>query len=361
VNDPAPGTGTGTGPTSRGGAWKLACLLAALIAGPLAAEMLLRMTPPETYDKPMLRDLEGRSLGTLSDIVVRLASDAKMPTSGFATRTPANMHILGCYDRPSGPGFDDDGCIAYRTNALGFRDDPFPLRKPADELRVLTLGDSFTFGLGVPVEDCWVQQLEGLMQAERRGPVQVINGGFAGGYLPPHYATWMEQHGMQLQPDLVLLGFCLNDMGPVPMAFLPPPAPTDSVLTLPHLRRALMGPDQKPVVDFAAFLRKYPKTWLNSLRGLTRIQTVLAEDHVRFVVVLFPMLIRLTDGYPFAELHEAVVSACAEADIECLDLLDEFVGLDERALWAHPTDQHPNRTGHRLISDAIHDYLTQNP
>jgi hypothetical protein len=30
-------------------------------------------------------------------------------------------------------------------------------------------------------------------------------------------------------------------------------------------------------------------------------------------------------------------------------------------LWVHPTDQHPNKIGQRLIADGIHDYLKANP
>src|SRR5438128_10499896 len=39
--------------------------------------------------------------------------------------------------------------LAYRRNQLGLRDQDYPTTKPSFTRRVLVLGDSFTFGLGV--------------------------------------------------------------------------------------------------------------------------------------------------------------------------------------------------------------------
>ena len=68
-----------------------------------------------------------------------------------------------------------------RTNSLGLRDDEISRSKPDGEIRVLALGDSFTFALGVRFEDLWVQQLEAALN-ERwgTGRVQVINAAVAG-------------------------------------------------------------------------------------------------------------------------------------------------------------------------------------
>ena len=91
-----------------------------------------------------------------------------------------------------------------------FRDEEFPIDKPAGEFRVLALGDSITYGMGVPARDTWPKVVQrGL--AEDGAAVRVINCGFAAGsYDPAGYETWMETDGLLLDPDLVLMqAICL--------------------------------------------------------------------------------------------------------------------------------------------------------
>jgi hypothetical protein len=52
------------------------------------------------------------------------------------------------------------------------------------------------------------------------------------------------------------------------------------------------------------------------------------------------MVTRLGDDYPYLGLHEMVREFCAEAGIECLDLLSGFRGRNAEDLQLHATDQH---------------------
>ena len=52
-----------------------------------------------------------------------------------------------------------------RINAFGFRDVEVAERAPPGRLRVLALGDSFTFGWGVELEDTWVKRVEAALRA----------------------------------------------------------------------------------------------------------------------------------------------------------------------------------------------------
>lgn len=97
----------------------------------------------------------------------------------------------------------------FTTNSLGLR---APEVGPwsADTLRVLTLGDSFTFGWGVPQDETWTHHL-GLELTKKLGrPVQAFNGG-VNGYGTEGALELLKQIGEEVQPDLVLLGFFAND------------------------------------------------------------------------------------------------------------------------------------------------------
>ena len=64
------------------------------------------------------------------------------------------------------------------TNSLGLRDVEFPRTKPPGTVRIIGLGDSFTFGAGVNLDQTYLKVLERrLNQQERNETIQVINAG----------------------------------------------------------------------------------------------------------------------------------------------------------------------------------------
>jgi len=114
-------------------------------------------------------------------------------------------------DNPRGY-FDADNCILYQINARGFRGPEVLKEKPAGVFRVLGLGDSFTLGRGVREEDTYLRQLERLLNRSGQGKFEVLNFGVEG-YNTPDEAALLEGRGLEYQPDLVLVGYYLNDAG----------------------------------------------------------------------------------------------------------------------------------------------------
>ena len=96
-----------------------------------------------------------------------------------------------------------------QTNRYGYHDDEFPEKRADNELRVVVLGDSVTFGHMVTREEAFPNQLEQILAKRLRRPVQVINAGVQG------YSTRQErialERALRFQPDVVLVGVCLND------------------------------------------------------------------------------------------------------------------------------------------------------
>ncbi|QDU67392.1 DUF5989 family protein [Engelhardtia mirabilis] len=99
----------------------------------------------------------------------------------------------------------------FELNELGLRDDPMATpAKPEGVYRILALGDSFTYGFSVEREDLFVDQLEDLMRADGR-MVQVVNVGTEA-WDTAQEAAWLEAHGAEFEPDLVLLLPYENDL-----------------------------------------------------------------------------------------------------------------------------------------------------
>jgi hypothetical protein len=73
----------------------------------------------------------------------------------------------------------------------------------------------------------------------------------------------------------------------------------------------------------------------------------------RFVVALWPWLVDLQRGYPFAEAHATIRRFCQDAGITFLDLSEALRGQPAESLWVHPVDWHPNEHAHRLVAEAL--------
>ena len=98
----------------------------------------------------------------------------------------------------------------FEVNSLGMRGGE-PAAGGEGACRLLAIGDSFTFGLGVEEADVFHQ----LATAELRaagGSLETMNGGIPAIGVP-QAVRWLERHGLAAEPDLVLLAiFVGNDL-----------------------------------------------------------------------------------------------------------------------------------------------------
>jgi DNA-binding response OmpR family regulator len=133
--------------------------------------------------------------------VKRWTVDAGLAHPTFYHRMPP-----GSATRYATPEFD----VTIRTNRLGLRG-PEPARpKPAGTLRLLMLGDSYTFGFPVRDEETFCHLIEQGLRAEGYA-VEVVNGGISG-YSPTLEYLSLREEFLQFDPDLVILWYDLGDL-----------------------------------------------------------------------------------------------------------------------------------------------------
>ncbi len=102
-----------------------------------------------------------------------------------------------------------------QVNSLGYRQHEFKPHK-GQGLRILVVGDSFTFGYGVEEPDSYPRVIERQLAEVRTGnelpPVEVINAGVPAWWTDAYY-LYLKEYGLALEPDLILLGlFMGNDI-----------------------------------------------------------------------------------------------------------------------------------------------------
>lgn len=119
--------------------------------------------------------------------------------------------ILGWRLRPGSAGSMNHGGPdrgEVRINRLGLRGPEPGLGRPPGVRRVVVLGDSFAFGLGVDEPHTFGAQLANLLS--RTAPTEVLNLGVIG-YATDQELLLFEELGPRLRPDLVVLVMCDND------------------------------------------------------------------------------------------------------------------------------------------------------
>jgi len=80
----------------------------------------------------------------------------------------------------------------------------------------------------------------------------------------------------------------------------------------------------------------------------------------RSVLVLYPLLEGLEQGYPLEEVHARVSEMARKAGLPVLDLAPAFAGQTTAEMWVHSCDHHPNGRAHAIAAAAIADWLQSN-
>jgi lysophospholipase L1-like esterase len=99
------------------------------------------------------------------------------------------------------------GNLTYSHNSLGYRSNEFTVEKPKEKIRIVTLGGSTTYGVGVNNDETWPSHL-----AKELGTnYEVINMGVPG-YSSRENLLQSEMYLSELQPDLAIYYIGLNDL-----------------------------------------------------------------------------------------------------------------------------------------------------
>ena len=112
----------------------------------------------------------------------------------------------------------DEWDISSKINSIGLRD--HEIGEKGDKTRILMLGDSFTLGFGVSLEDTFTKQLETMLNDDSGVDVgggnlgdtyEVINTGVIS-YSSILEYQYLKHHGLKLEPDIVILNFDMSDV-----------------------------------------------------------------------------------------------------------------------------------------------------
>lgn len=147
----------------------------------------------------------------LAEIMLRVAG--AMVPGDFQTASFLEAHPeFGRRNRP-GAGWKKTPEFTswIEINSKGLRGAEVDYAKPPGEVRVLVLGDSFTFAEQVNQDQTFAQRLEDRLNADQDGKhYRVLNGG-SNGWATANELIFLAKEGVRFQPDLVVVAFYLGN------------------------------------------------------------------------------------------------------------------------------------------------------
>jgi hypothetical protein len=187
--------------------------------------------------------------------------------------------------------------ISIDTNSDGLRDIEHDSIVRA--FKILALGDSFSFGVGVELESTYLSRLEqALNQDCGQEKFSVIKAGVVG-YSTFNEKIYLIKKGLSYQPDLVLIQFWWDDLG------------VDRITYLSHMGFLTQGPIKNPQ-DFRLFLNRH----VRSYALLRRVFSAISEKS------LFPLRLANDDEDRLVLEAKAAVTLKEFKEIEALCALN---------------------------------------
>jgi hypothetical protein len=244
--------------------------------------------------------------------------------------------------------------VRVTTNSYGMRDDE-PL--PGNRERIVVIGDSFTFGFGVPQEEIFPILLEQKLNSlEDR--YDVLNLSVAG-YTIQDEVNILRSKGLTWNPDTVIIGYVLNDPEIEPVQELPSYFDEPYWWQYSHVLRLVARGVKKTQInlygggDYYQYLHANQTTWQSVVTGFKEIRGMAAEHDTRVIVLIFPILDYQWEAYPYLAIHQQVAALAEENGFMVVDLTNYMAEYPPQDLRVSLQDGHPNALVHKIAAEAL--------
>ena len=312
------------------------------------------------------------------------------------------------------PGYRGDSInrVEYATrvnvNSDGLRGPELEVKRKG-VLRILSIGDSLTYGVGV--EDDEVFALRVADHLVRAGiAAEGLNGGVPG-MGTPQEVDWLERHGLPLEPDVVILGvYAGNDLRDATVEWGGRGVEAGQLVNEGEaiglgrwiyyhshlfvlLKRAVPGPVQRGIrrllgrgephsmrmarASFAVYSRQptplVESGVINTRKALARLRQLSVENDFELVAILIPDIIQVIDerwssalrqldldpdGYEVTAPTRILSHLLAEQGIPTIDLTRPLKqAMEEGAEMYFPYDRHWTPAAHDLAARRLADLV----
>lgn len=333
-----------------------------------------------------------------------------IPTSLFEKDECAGFKLKAGYTGKAkiGKSFFGDR-YNVKINSKGLRDHEFSYKNPENTFRILLLGDSFTFGVKVELNETFPKLLENELNYKYKSRnYEVINAGV------PAWGTinelcYLKEEGLKYNPDLIVLAFFYNDImdnADETLMLAKTLALTNSCSfrsidfikeRVNTIANKLKNPDysqEMPIIDLSMFSKDFSKEdegkWRLTKKYLKEMNSLSKKQNTSLVLVTIPSyeqillnhtinleklnfklsdekqyskirpnknnLVDLVDYLDFGKPNKLLKNFTKKENIVFIDLLPEFKNYKGN-LFLLPEDDHYNKEGNKLVANTLYDEL----
>ena len=252
--------------------------------------------------------------------------------------------------------------VDLATNSLGLRDNEYSVRKDVGNKRIVVIGDSFTLGWGVELDQTFCKRLERMFRRES-DEYEVINMG-VGNYNSVMEVELFKQKGLQLEPDLVILMFFLNDTEAVPRgrsrladAFIRH-SYFYAFLFERHLRLKSRFLEESGWRSYYSSLysRKNQENIEAASTAIRDLISLCRRNDIEILVANIPELRNLED-YEFGVATDYICGLAEEGGVPFVDLLPSLTAHKPESLWVSREDPHANGRANEIIARRLYEEI----
>jgi hypothetical protein len=243
------------------------------------------------------------------------------------------------------------------SNSLGMRDKEYGIEKPKGIYRIIVLGDSVT------MYGRYTDYLEDLLNNDFGNKIEVWNCSIGGHGIKDYYYN-LSYRCLHYQPDMVIIGFCLNDFSLTPVMF------RDRRGTLLCYRpfRLLKGEldnwlychsrAYRLILSTLEARHLIPYFYADEPLGrlyLGKIKALAQQYNIPLLTLIFPYFRADSEESIEYKIMKKVID---ELNIDCIDLHQVF-RKEERLKFLDNSNEylHPNDAAHRIVAGVLEKYL----
>jgi lysophospholipase L1-like esterase len=314
---------------------------------------------------------------SLGEVITRKLNllDSLLPYKENLVYKPSSIQGL-LYELKPSININRMGTV-IKTNSKGLRDYEFLGKKPEGVFRIIVLGDSITEGHAIDIEKTYPKKIEKLLnKGNPSRKYEVINCGVTG-YNTFQELIFLKQKGIKYQPDLVIVGFCPNDiMKPFILKS------TGFVTAKKVIKVSFKNPKyflKSLYLRFETFLQQNSRLYkflyirikrvelepdadrlrkhYNSILKLARLIAFSRKNNCEILVIYFPYkneldTIDLRKPMP----REIIKNFCGKKNISLVDLTEIFLKKSKKEsveLYLPGDITHLNEKGNKVVAESV--------
>jgi lysophospholipase L1-like esterase len=251
----------------------------------------------------------------------------------------------------------------FVTNSNGLRDKEYSLGKGSSAFRVAVIGDSFSVPAGVNIESAYHSLLEErLNQASKEIKYEFINFS-VGGYNFRQYLAVIENKAMKYNPDIILIGFCPNDVFELPEShFKNKYKVKKEANPFFHAHSLdLIGQRFQVLMERMGVLFKRRSTEEENERMPVDIEYMknmisklaVIRNHFKIPIIIAYLDIGRSNETPIRLL----TNLTDRYGLYFIDLSTFFDSITPSAFYIYRADRHPNAKAHIIFANGLYDFL----